>query len=63
MTKVGHIYLIDDESMRTSLCRMLKDVAYIVNDFSSALTFFRAFSSGSFGCHLVGHANARYDGS
>jgi FixJ family two-component response regulator len=40
MTKVGHIYLIDDdESMRTSLCRMLKDVGYIVEDFSSAVTF------------------------
>jgi FixJ family two-component response regulator len=40
MTKVGHIYLIDDdESMRTSLSRMLKDVGYIVEDFSSALAF------------------------
>ena len=40
MTKVGHIYLIDDdESMRTSLSRMLKEVGYIVEDFSSALTF------------------------
>ena len=40
MTKVGHIYLIDDdESMRTSLRRMLKDVGYIVEDFSSAATF------------------------
>jgi FixJ family two-component response regulator len=40
MTKVGHIYLIDDdESMRTSLLRMLKDVGYIVEDFSSAATF------------------------
>ena len=40
MTKVGHIYLIDDdESMRTSLCRMLRDVGYIVEDFSSAVTF------------------------
>ncbi|MBU3593576.1 response regulator [Polynucleobacter sp. 71A-WALBACH] len=40
MTKVGHIYLIDDdESMRTSLSRMLKDVGYIVDDFSSAVTF------------------------
>ena len=40
MTKVGHIYLIDDdESMRTSLCGMLKDVGYIVEDFSSAATF------------------------
>ncbi|OYY14429.1 MULTISPECIES: response regulator [unclassified Polynucleobacter] len=40
MTKVGHIYLIDDdESMRTSLGRMLKDVGYMVDDFSSAVTF------------------------
>jgi FixJ family two-component response regulator len=40
MTKVGHIYLIDDdESMRTSLSRMLKDVGYIVEDFSSAVEF------------------------
>ncbi len=40
MTKVGHIYLIDDdESMRTSLSRMFKDVGYIVEDFSSAVTF------------------------
>lgn len=40
MTKVGHIYLIDDdESMRTSLSRMLKDVGYIVEDFSSAVAF------------------------
>ena len=40
MTKVGHIYLIDDdESMRTSLSRMLKDVGYMVDDFSSAVTF------------------------
>ena len=40
MTKVGHVYLIDDdESMRTSLSRMLKDVGYMVEDFSSAVTF------------------------
>ena len=40
MTKVGHIYLIDDdESMRTSLSRMLKDVGYIVEDFASAVSF------------------------
>ncbi|CAM3779674.1 response regulator transcription factor [Polynucleobacter arcticus] len=40
MTKAGHIYLIDDdESMRTSLSRMLKDVGYVVEDFSSAVTF------------------------
>ncbi len=41
MTKAGHIYLIDDdESMRTSLSRMLREVGYIVEDFSSATTFF-----------------------
>jgi FixJ family two-component response regulator len=41
MTKAGHIYLIDDdESMRTSLSRMLKEVGYMVEDFSSAATFF-----------------------
>jgi FixJ family two-component response regulator len=40
MTQVGHIYLIDDdESMRTSLSRMLKEMGYIVEDFSSAVTF------------------------
>jgi len=40
MTKVGHIYLIDDdESMRTSLSRMLKEVGYIVEDFSSAAAY------------------------
>ncbi|MCF8165713.1 MAG: response regulator [Rhodoferax sp.] len=40
MTKVGHIYLIDDdESIRTSLSRMLKDVGYTVEDYYSALTF------------------------
>ena len=40
MTKAGHIYLVDDdESMRTSLLRMLKDVGYIVEDFSSATAF------------------------
>ena len=40
MTKVGHIYLIDDdESMRTSLSRMLKEVGYMVEDFSSAGVF------------------------
>lgn len=40
MTKVGHIYLIDDDaSMRTSLSRMLKEVGYVVEDFSSALSF------------------------
>lgn len=40
MTKVGHIYLIDDDaSMRTSMGRMLKEVGYVVEDFSSALSF------------------------
>ena len=40
MTKVGHIYLIDDDaSMRTSMSRMLKEVGYVVEDFSSALSF------------------------
>lgn len=40
MTKAGHIYLVDDdESMRTSLLRMLKDLGYIVEDFSSATAF------------------------
>jgi len=39
--KVGHIYLIDDDdSMRSSLGRMLREVGYIVEDFSSAVTFF-----------------------
>ncbi len=42
MTKVGHIYLIDDdESMRTSLSRMLKDVGYTVEDFSSAVAYLK----------------------
>ena len=41
MTKaLGHIYLIDDDqSMRTSLTRMLREVGYIVEDYASALTF------------------------
>ena len=41
MTKsAGHIYLFDDdESMRTSLTRMLREVGYMVEDHSSALTF------------------------
>ena len=41
MTKsAGHIYLIDDdESMRTSLTRMLREVGYMVEDHSSALKF------------------------
>ena len=41
MTKVGHIYLIDDdESMRKSLARMLRDVGYLVQDYASAIDFF-----------------------
>ncbi len=41
MTKTpGHIYLIDDdESMRTSLTRMLREVGYMVEDYASAVTF------------------------
>ena len=41
MTKsAGHIYLVDDdEPMRTSLTRMLREVGYMVEDHSSALTF------------------------
>ncbi|MBU3620935.1 response regulator transcription factor [Polynucleobacter sp. CS-Odin-A6] len=40
MSKLGHIYLIDDDdSMRASLGRMLREVGYIVEDFSSAQTF------------------------
>jgi FixJ family two-component response regulator len=41
MTKsAGHVYLVDDdESMRTSLTRMLREVGYMVEDHSSALTF------------------------
>lgn len=41
MSKLGHIYLIDDDdSMRASLGRMLRELGYIVEDFSSAVTFF-----------------------
>jgi len=37
----GHSYLIDDdESMRTSLGRMLCEVGYIVEDCASAVTFY-----------------------
>ena len=40
MTKVGHIYLIDDdESMRVSLTRMLRDLGYLVEDYASATIF------------------------
>ncbi len=40
MTKVGHIYLIDDdESMRISLSRMLRELGYLVEDYASAANF------------------------
>jgi FixJ family two-component response regulator len=40
MTKAGHIFLIDDdESMRTSLARMLREVGYLVEDYASASIF------------------------
>jgi len=40
MTKVGHIYLIDDdESMRISLSRMLRELGYLVEDYASAKIF------------------------
>jgi len=40
MTKVGHIYLIDDdESMRVSLSRMLRELGYLVEDYASAKIF------------------------
>ena len=40
MTKAGHIYLIDDdESMRVSLSRMLRELGYLVEDYTSAATF------------------------
>lgn len=40
MTKVGHIYLIDDdESMRLSLTRMLRDLGYLVDDYAIASDF------------------------
>lgn len=40
MTKAGHIYLIDDDdSMRVSLARMLREVGYLVDDYSSAMSF------------------------
>jgi FixJ family two-component response regulator len=40
MTKAGHIYLIDDdESMRVSLSRMLRELGYLVENYSSAATF------------------------
>lgn len=41
MSTLGHVYLIDDDdSMRISLGRMLRELGYIVEDFSSAVTFF-----------------------
>jgi len=40
MTDIGHIYLIDDdESMRTSLGRMLGEVGYQVQEYASATDF------------------------
>ena len=40
MTDIGHIYLIDDdESMRTSLARMLGEVGYQVQEYASATEF------------------------
>jgi FixJ family two-component response regulator len=40
MTKAGHIYLIDDdESISNSLLRMLRDLGYIAEGFSSAQKF------------------------
>ncbi|OWS71034.1 response regulator transcription factor [Polynucleobacter campilacus] len=40
MTKVGHIFLIDDdESVLISLARMLRELGYLVEDYASASTF------------------------
>ena len=40
MNKSGHVYLVDDdESMRTSLSRMLRELGYNVQDFASAKAF------------------------
>jgi len=40
MTKVGHIYLIDDDdSMRLSLTRMLRELGYLVDEYASATLF------------------------
>jgi FixJ family two-component response regulator len=40
MTKVGHIFLIDDDkSMRVSLARMLRELGYLVEDYASASSF------------------------
>ena len=40
MTKFGHIYLIDDdESMRISMSRMLRELGYLVDDYASATVF------------------------
>ena len=40
MIKAGHIYLIDDDdSMRASLARMLREVGYLVDDYASAMSF------------------------
>lgn len=40
MNASGHVYLVDDdESMRSSLGRMLRDLGYKVHDFASAKAF------------------------
>ncbi|WP_353433122.1 response regulator [Polynucleobacter sp. MWH-UH23A] len=40
MTKVGHVYLIDDdESMRLSLTRMLRELGYLVEEYACAKVF------------------------
>ena len=44
MTKTGHIYVIDDDnSMRISLSRMLNEVGYTFEQFSSGQDFLRTF--------------------
>ena len=40
MNKSGHVYLVDDdESMRTSLSRMLRELGYNVHELASAKDF------------------------
>ena len=40
MNTSGHVYLVDDDgSMRTSMCRMLRELGYNVHDFASAKAF------------------------
>jgi two-component system response regulator FixJ len=42
MTKTGHIYVIDDDhSMRISLSRMLNEIGYTIEQFSSGQDFLR----------------------